>query len=509
MLGRVYTGAISGIEGILVTVEADAGDGLPSFDMVGYLGSEVKEARERVRTALKNAGFLLPPCRITVNLSPADLRKQGNCFDLPIAAALLTACGFLPPDAVKGFLFLGELGLDGSLRPIDGALALCGCGLKKGISRVMLPAQNAQEAACAEGVFVISIEHIKEMVRLLLHQEEISYAKERPQTVSREPSVDFADINGQKLMKRATEIAAAGMHNILYIGPPGCGKTMAARRIPSILPPMTKEEQVEVSKIYSICGMLKREEGLIGQRPFRSPHHTISAHALAGGGSIPRPGEISLAHEGVLFLDELPEFKRQTLEALRQPLEEGRIVISRVHGSCVYPARIMLAAAMNPCPCGYYPDRQRCRCTAGEVARYLNRISQPLLDRIDITVEVKRAQYGELTGPKQGESSQKIAERVEKAVRIQKKRYKQEKINFNGELSGGLQRRYCRLGKEEAGLLETAFGQMGLSARGASRILCVARTIADLEGEEEIRVKHLSEAISYRAIDKKYWGMER
>ena len=507
MFARVTGGALWGMDGIPVSVEADAGDGLPVFDMVGYLGSEVREASTRVRTALLNSGFRIPPKRITVSLSPADLRKQGNYFDLPIAIAILSACGYLTQDEISGWLLIGELALDGTLRRVDGALALAGCALGNGIDRVMLSKENAAEAAGDERVRVFGASDLRDVVYFLRNPEEIRFTS--PETEADPESgtePDFSEINGQRNLRRAAEVAAAGMHNLLIVGPPGAGKSMIAKRIPSILPFMTKEEQLEVSKIYSISGLYPSGGGLIRKRPFRNPHHTISEQALAGGGLHPKPGEISLANRGVLFLDELPEFRKSVLEVLRQPLEDGYVTISRVHGVCTYPTKVMMAAAMNPCPCGYYPDRSKCRCTKGDVDRYLGRISQPLLDRIDLCVEAVPVGYREMASEEENESSAVIRSRVEAAVKRQQERYRNEGIVFNSQLQGKLLKSVCALGPEEAGLMEQVFERLGLSARAYDRILKVARTIADLAGEDRIRTEHLSEAVGYRTLDKKYWG---
>ncbi len=513
MVAKVYTGTTNGIEGILVCVEADISDGLPMFDMVGYLGAEVKEARERVRTALKNSGYRLPPSHITVNLSPADLRKQGNYFDLPIALAVLAAAGFVRVNELKDKIFIGELGLDGSVRPVNGALVLAECGCNAGIKRAVVPQENAKEAAYLEETEVYGIRNLSEIMTLLNNPDRF---QEKRQLISEEErkrnennqktALDFSDLYGQERMKRAAMIAAAGFHNLLYIGTPGSGKSMAAKRIPSILPPMTYREQLEVTKIYSVAGLLDHKEGLIKVRPFRSPHHTISATALAGGGRFPKPGEISLAHHGVLFLDELAEFKRDTLEVMRQPLEDGKVTISRVNGSCSYPADFMLVAAMNPCPCGYYPDRSRCHCSPSDIRRYRDRISRPMLDRIDLCTEACVVKFDDLSHAKKGESSAGMRECVTEAIKRQQMRYQDEEILFNSQLSGARLTRFCHLSKSQNALLRHAFESMGLSVRARDRILRVARTIADIEGCEEIRENHLAEAISYRSIDRKYWA---
>lgn len=513
MVAKVYTGTTNGIEGILVCVEADISDGLPSFDMVGYLGAEVKEARERVRTALKNSGFRLPPSHITVNLSPADLRKQGNYFDLPIALSVLAAAGFVRMDELENKIFIGELGLDGSVRPVNGTLVLAECGCNAGIKSAVVPQENSKEAAYLEETAVYGIRSLSEIVTLLNNPDRF---EEKRQLISEEDrkknennlkaALDFSELYGQERMKRAAMVAAAGLHNLLYIGTPGSGKSMAAKRIPTILPPMTYREQLEVTKIYSVAGLLDHKEGLIKVRPFRSPHHTISATALAGGGHFPRPGEISLAHHGVLFLDELAEFKRDTLEVMRQPLEDGKVTISRVNGNCSYPADFMLVAAMNPCPCGYYPDRSRCRCSVGEIRRYRDRISRPMLDRIDICTEAFAVKFDDLSKAKKGADSSSMRARVTEAINRQRMRYKDEGILFNSQLKGSRLSKYCNLDQQKEELLRQAFESMGLSVRARDRILRVSRTIADLEGSEQIKEAHLAEAISYRSIDRKYWG---
>lgn len=505
---KVYSGGLRGLEGYQVQVEADISDGLPGFHMVGYLASEVREAEERVRTAMKNSGFLLPPMKVTINLSPADIRKGGTGFDLPIAVAVLAAYGIVEPAMLKNAAFIGELGLDGRIKPIRGVLPLVSAMQEQGMKRCYLPAENAAEGLAVEQIEIAPADSLKSLIEALNHSEDIVLAvpgkEEQTEAVDMYP-VDFKEVSGQHLARRATEVAAAGQHNILYLGPPGSGKSMIARRIPTIMPGMSHEEQLELSKIYSVCGILPPGKGLVKLRPFRAPHHTISPQALTGGGRNPRPGEISLASRGVLFLDELPEFHRAALEILRQPLEEHRVMIARVYGAYEFPARFMMAAAMNPCPCGYYPDRNRCSCNAGQVQKYLGKISRPLLDRIDICVEVSPVTYQDIRGGEENESSAAIRERVERAREIQKKRFCHMSIFFNSDMNNREVRRFCPLGNEEEEFLKTMFGRMQLTARGCHKILKVARTIADLEGEEKIARHHLSEAIGYRELENKYW----
>lgn len=514
VFGKVYSGGLQGIEGYVVQVEADVSDGLPGFHMVGYLSSEVREAEERVRTAIKNSGFRLPAKKVTVNLSPANVRKEGTACDLSVAVAVLVAHGIVPPEALRGSAFLGELGLDGSVKPVRGVLSMVMAMEEAGIVRCFLPEENVGEGLAVEAVEIVRLCSLKELVGLLNNERHIPrerlYGQEEKNT---EYMVDFSEVNGQKLIRRATEVAVAGRHNILYIGPPGSGKSMIAQRIPTIMPELSREEQLEVSKVYSICGMLPEGRALLTSRPFRSPHHTISIQALTGGGRVPRPGEISLASTGVLFLDELSEFQKRTLETLRQPLEEQKITVSRARGSFDFPAQFMLAAATNPCPCGFYPDRSRCSCTDMQVRRYLGKISRPLLDRIDICVEAAPISYQDIRQDGENESSAVIRGRIEQARLIQQARFQEEGSQnegsyFNSRMKNREIRKYCQLKPEDEAFFQEVFTRMRMSARGCHKILKVARTIADLAGEDRIRREHLSEAVSYRSLEEKYWGKE-
>lgn len=508
MFRSAYSAGLLGVEGCVIQVEADVSEGLPGFHMVGFLASEVREAEQRVRTAIRNSGFSLPPKKVTVNLSPADLRKEGTGYDFPIAVAVLTAHGIMEDEMLSTSGFLGELGLDGTLKPVRGVLSMVTAMAKAGICRCFLPEENVQEGLATEVMEIVKVRTLAEVVELMRDPSSIVYEQaeiSRDEKKS-EYSIDFSEINGQYLMRRATEVAVAGRHNLLYIGPPGSGKSMMASRIPTIMPELSREEQMEISQIYSICGLLPKGQALMNVRPFRSPHHTITAQALAGGGLRPRPGEISLASRGVLFLDELPEFQRQTLEILRQPLEERRVTVARIQGSFDFPAHFMLVAAMNPCPCGYYPDRSKCRCTNMQVKRYADRISRPLLDRIDICVEASPVAFEEIRTKQKNESSEEIRERVQKARKIQKARFDGSGIYFNSEMTGKQIQKFCELGKEEEKFLEKIYKRLSLSARGCHKILKVARTIADLEQSEQILQGHLAEAVSYREVEEIYWS---
>lgn len=509
MYSKVNSMAIQGIDGLCVTAEVDVSPGLPEFSLVGLLSSEVKEARERVRISLRNSGFSLAARRITVNLAPADVRKEGTGFDLSIAVGILASYGLVPEQALKGTVFLGELGLDGRVCPVPGVLPMTMTAAAEGFHTCFVPKANAPEGSVVTGVRMIGINSLTQLVELLNEPE-----KQEAEPVfvlpgleeEIEADMDFSEVNGQRALRRAAEVAAAGMHNLLMIGPPGSGKTMISQRIPTILPELSLRESLEVTRIYSVCGLLPPGQPLIRRRPFRSPHHTISACALVGGGQRPRPGELSLAHRGVLFLDELPEFPKTALEALRQPLEDRQVTISRVSGSCCFPADVMLCAAMNPCRCGYYPDRSRCHCSEEEVHRYMGRISRPLLDRMDICVEAPPVRYEELGGEWENESSAQIRERVCAARERQKRRFEGRKFFFNSQMKKREVELFCPLEPEAAILLEEVFRRMKLSARAYHRVLKVARTIADLEGKDKIESGHVAEAVGYRSLDQRFWG---
>ena len=507
MFSSVLAADVRGIRGVPIFVETDISDGLPGLTMVGYLTSAVRESADRVRTALKNTGISMPPKKITVNLSPADTKKDGTGFDLAIAVSMMCSLGMFPKESIENILFLGELGLNGDVKKIRGVLPMVEMAKERGCRACVLPKENVAEGKLAGNIDCVGIESLKELLNRIITGDYKDESETLVSSKENETQPDFSQIRGQEAVKQAAKLAAAGMLNLLMIGPPGSGKTMVARRISTILPMMTREESLEVTKIYSICGILPPNQPLIKDRPFRAPHHNISIAAMVGGGKKPKPGEVSLSNHGCLFLDEITELPKNVLESLRQPLEDKIVQISRVDGTDIFPANFMLVAAMNPCKCGYYPDMNKCHCTTRDIYRYISKISMPFVDRMDVCVEAPRVAFEELTSTKDGESSEKIRKEVICAHQMQSERYKGTAYRFNSDVRGADTEEYFRVGQKQKKLLEDAFENLNLTARSYHKILKVARTAADLECKKDIETSHIMQAICYRNVDRKFWAV--